>query len=216
MANAKLFSEQELQKIEAAVKASEVGTSGEIVPVFVNQAGSYPEAPLRSAMLGTGLFMLVFLLWDLFVPSWGLYDPLWITLFIAGGTLLGWLLGRLLPGWQRYLIGPSALAEQAFVRADQWFLKEEIFKTRDRTGIMIFIARYEHQVIIRADKGIAKIVDHGEWQHIADDLVAAIKRQDLTGGIITAINACAELLRARGVEARPDDADELSNRLRME
>lgn len=210
------FSQEDLTQIEGAVKASETNISGEIVPVFVQQAGDYPIAPTRSAFLGMGVGLTGFLLWDLLVPGWGVHDPVLITIIILTASLLFWFINRISPAWRRWIIGKSALAASAFSRADQWFLAEEVFKTVDRTGIMIFVARFEHQVIIKADKGISAVVPQEDWQEIVDDLVRDIQARHYAQGMIDAINRCAALLRERGMEARPDDTNELSNKLRME
>lgn len=216
MAESSWFSSEDLQQIESAVKASESGISGEIVPVFVSQAGSYPVSAPRSAFLGMTFTLAGFLIWDLLVPGWGLHDPVWITLLLLAGALLAWGIDRLSPGWRRWIIGRQSLLEQAFARADQWFLKEEVFKTIDRTGIMIFVARFEHQVIVKADRGISEVVPQEEWQEIVDNLIKSIKAKNYTDGMVEAINKCADLLREKGMNARPDDTNELSNSLRME
>ena len=210
------FSEEDLSNIEAAVRASETDISGEIVPVFVQQAGEYPIAPTRSAFLGMAVGLVGFLLWDLLIPGWGVHDPVLITLIILSSSLIFWLINRVSPAWRRWIIGRNALATASFSRADQWFLAEEVFKTIDRTGIMIFVAKFEHQVIIKADKGISAVVEQSEWQHIVDDLVGEIKQQKYTRGMVDAINKCAALLREKGMQARPDDTNELSNKLRIE
>ncbi|MDP5169032.1 MAG: hypothetical protein NWR72_02215 [Bacteroidia bacterium] len=210
------FTEKDLQRIEAAVKASEKGTSGEIVPVFVEQAGEYPEAAPRSAFMGMCLALAGFLLWDLLIPSWNVESPLLITLILLSGALLLWTVSRFTPAWRRWMIGKEALSQQALAKSDQWFLREEVFKTRHRTGIMIFVAKFEHQVIVKADKGISKLVEQDEWEHIVKDLVGAIRSKSYTDGIVKAINDCSTLLQQKGIEALPDDTDELSNSLRME
>ncbi len=216
MAESSWFSKEDLKKIEDAVKSSEVGTSGEIVPVFVEQAGEYPETAPKSAFLGMSLALAGFLVWDLSVPNWGIHDPVLITLILLGGALLFWLIDRFSPAWRRRVVGRPALIKNAFIRADQWFLNEEVFKTRQRTGIMIFVAKFEHQVIVKADKGISKLVDQEEWNHIVEDLIQAIKAHHYADGIVKAINGCADLLKEKGIEALPDDTNELSNKLRIE
>ncbi len=216
MSSSSWFSEEDLRRIEAAVNASETGTSGEIVPVFVEQAGVYPEVAPKSALMGAFASLIGFLIWDLFMPGWGTHDPAWIALVLLLGSSLFWIMAMILPGFRRFLIGKEARSRHAFLRSDQWFLKEEVFKTRQRTGIMIFVARFEHKVIIKADKGISQLVAQEEWQHIVNDLVVAIKANNQAIGMINAIEACANLLRAKGIEALPDDTDELSNKLRME
>ncbi len=216
MTDSKWFSATDLQQIEAAVQRAEQDTSGEIVPVFVEQAGEYPEAAPKSAWMGMMLTLVGFLIWDLTVPGWGLYDPIWIAALLVAGAISFWLLGQFVAPWRRWIIGRNALMRQAFARSDQWFLNEEVFNTRDRTGIMIFVAKFEHQVIIKADKGIAKLVDHDAWQHIVNDLVASIKAHEPAIGFVEAITSCAKILVEKGVDIRPDDTNELPNSLRME
>ena len=52
---------------------------------------------------------------------------------------------------------------------------EEVFKTRDRTGILIFLALFEHRAVILADEGIHRAVPREEWQALVDELVAGIR-----------------------------------------
>ncbi|MCB0835538.1 MAG: TPM domain-containing protein [Bacteroidetes bacterium] len=210
------FSEADLKRIEEAVKKSEVGTSGEIVPVFVEKCGRYTASVYKGSLIFSLITFLILILIDRFVPGMSIYDPLNYLFGVGLMGLAGGLLVYYVPAFQRSLVGPDNLQEMAFHKANQFFLNEEVFKTRDRTGIMIFVAWFEHQVIVMADKGISKVVEQDSWDHIVDDMVKSIKKGELTQGMEIAIGQCAEILREKGIEARPDDTDELSNKLRTE
>jgi putative membrane protein len=93
-------------------------------------------------------------------------------------------------------------------------LEEQVFATRDRTGVLIFVALFEHRVEILADEGIDERVADDAWDRICDELTAGIRRGAPTEALIHAVDRCVELLVAHGVEA--DDAgNQLSDRPRF-
>ena len=95
------------------------------------------------------------------------------------------------------------------------FLEEEVFSTRDRSGILIFLALFEHRVVVLGDSGINEVVPEDAWQHVVDDLVAGIRARRPAEALVAAIHECGRLLEAHQVEIRPDDTDELPNELRI-
>ena len=69
----------------------------------------------------------------------------------------------------------STLELRARQRAERCFLDEEVFATRDRTGILIFVAVFERQVVVMGDAGINRAVPDGAWDHVVDDVIAGIR-----------------------------------------
>lgn len=213
----KYFSSSELKAIEAAVQRSEKGTSGEIVPVFVEQCSPYLTSLYKGALGMALVTFIVLIILTRLLPDVGLlFDPLVLMLLVILGAGVGSLITRYLPGLRRLLEGKKELERSAFSRAEHFFLREEVFMTRQRTGIMIFIALFEHQVIVRADKGITQVVAQQEWDEIVNQMVQEIKSGQMAEGLIHAIDKCAELLREKGIHAHPDDVNELSNELRTD
>jgi putative membrane protein len=100
-------------------------------------------------------------------------------------------------------------------RAALAFLEEELFKTRDRTGIMIFLSLFERRVRIMGDEGINKLVQKEEWDEIVGIIVQAMKNGSPAEGMLEAIWKCGHLLEKHGVQIRPDDTDELDNQIRF-
>ncbi len=106
------------------------------------------------------------------------------------------------------------MARRVGRRASVAFLEEEVFKTRERTGILIFVSLFERRVVVLGDEGIHRRVKPGEWEGIVADIVAGIRARRPADALIEAIGRCGALLERRGVELRPDDKDELADGLR--
>ena len=101
-------------------------------------------------------------------------------------------------------------------RATQAFISEEVFATRDRTGILIFLSLHERRVLVLGDSGINKKVKPSDWDGIVNMIVSGIREGKTTEGMISAIRECGKLLEQHGVQRRPDDTDELSDDLRVQ
>ncbi|MDX2250166.1 MAG: TPM domain-containing protein [Bacteroidia bacterium] len=216
MKKANFFTEEELGKIETAVKQSESKTSGEIVPVFVNQCATYPAAIYKGGVTLALIVFVALILMDRMARGFLFYDPFWYLIVVSGAGVVGALGVKYIPALHRWLAGKNHLREMAYFKANEFFLQEEVFHTADRTGIMIFIAWFEHQVIIMADKGISQVVEQSSWDHIVEEMVTFIKSGKVSEGIIKAVEDCSKLLAEKGVDIKPDDKDELSNQLRTE
>jgi putative membrane protein len=114
------------------------------------------------------------------------------------------------------MLSQSHLDQATRKRAENAFLEEEVFNTRHRTGIMIFISFFEHEVIVMADRGISKVVDQKEWDKIVAVIIQNIRIGKVADGIVLAIQRCGELLLERGFVQTPDDVNELRDDLRIE
>jgi len=131
------------------------------------------------------------------------------------GGALGYLLA-LLPPLRRALAGEATLDARARRRAAAAFLDQEVFRTRDRTGILLFLSLFERRVVLLADAGIHQAVKEGAWEEITRKLARGIRDGRPGPALVEAIGACGELLASHGVARQADDQDELPNALRLE
>lgn len=212
----KRFSEQELERIKAAVRNAESQISGEIVPVFVEKSGYYSIANYRAALLGAAAIFLLIIVFDRYVPSLAVYDPLLIFVFVALGGMVGALKAHFIPFVRRMMLSQSHLDQATRKRAENAFLEEEVFNTRHRTGIMIFVSFFEHEVMVMADRGISKVVEQREWDKLVGDIIKSIKQGKIVEGIEAAIGRCGEILLEKGFIKTADDVNELRDDLRIE
>lgn len=204
----------DLEAIRAAVAEAEQKTSGEIVPYYVEESDAYPGALWKGTALGAfaGAILAegVYFLGDF----WGGLLPLWIALPAAAGGALGFLLTAYVPAVKRWMAGDALLDLRTRQRAEMAFLEQEVFRTRDRTGILLFLSLFEHRVIVLGDSGINQKVEPGQWDGIVRTVVDGIRDGRPGEALASGIRQCGELLERHGVAIRPDDRDELPNELR--
>jgi putative membrane protein len=210
------FTQQELGRIKTAVKGAESKISGEIVPVFVERSGFYTIANYRGSIALATLTFLVIIILDRYVPAFAIYDPLLIFTFVLAGAMVGAGITHYVEPVKRLMVSQTHLDQATRKRAETAFMQEEVFNTRQRTGILIFVSFFEREVIVIADKGISKVVDQKDWDGIVRFIIEHIRRGKIVDGIEGAIKRCGELLLEKGFVIAPDDINELGDDLRVE
>ncbi len=198
------FTEEERARIESAVQQAEKMTSGEIVPMVVDDSYDY----LRAEILGGGLFSLataVSLSWAFFDES--LWHFLWLFLlcYFPFKCLI-----RNLPSLRRRLIHPDEINEEVAEKAGLAFLEQGLHHTRDETGILILISLFERRVHVLADRGINDVVPANHWDAIVQTITDGIHRGETCDALCAAIESCGRIL-AEKFPVKADDTDELSN-----
>ncbi len=210
------FSPQDLERISAAVREAEQKTSGEIVPYFVRQSDRYEEAVWRGAAFLAFTVLGGVTIVRLFTEVWLPLDTVELALLTMGAGGVGALLVGLIPPLKRFLSGDELIDRRVALRAADAFISEEVFRTRDRTGILIFLSLLEHKVMVVGDVGINAKVDRSEWEDVVARIVRGVNAGTPVEGLIDAIRQCGVLLERHGVKIRRDDRNELSNVLRTE
>ncbi len=211
---ARWFSAADREAVGLAARRAEAGHAGEIVPYVVRHCAMGAEsawmAAAAGALAGAGAAALIANWWSL---DWPL--AIWILAPPFLGASLGWLLSWLLPGLEARILSADAIDRRVATRARLAFLDEAVFNTRDRSGLLIFIALRERRALVLADEGISARVGSDEWQAIIDGIVAQIRVGRPAAGLVEAIEACGVLLERQGPPVREDDSDELSDALRI-
>lgn len=99
--------------------------------------------------------------------------------------------------------------------AEEEFFKLAIDKTRDNTGILIFILLESRQFYILADKGINEKVETKTWDIIKDEMQKMFLKGNFSKGIIYGVEEVGKIL-SKYFPVKPDDTNELSNRVVIE
>jgi putative membrane protein len=212
----KRFNTQDLERIKAAVHQAENKISGEIVPVFVEKSGFYSVANYRAAVVAGALVFLLVIFFDRYMPALAIYDPLLIFLSVVMFGLVGALICNYVDFIKRIFIPQQHFDRATRQRAETAFLQEEVFNTRHRTGIMIFISFFEREVMVIADRGISKVVEQKEWDKMVQGIIQNIRMGKVVDGIEVAILRCGEILLEKGFLKTADDVNELKDDLRIE
>ena len=98
-----------------------------------------------------------------------------------------------------------ALAEKEFVRLG-------VDKTRDKTGILIFVLLPKRQFYIMADTGINEKVPENTWDSIKDEMQKMFLTGEFSKGIIHGVQRVGNIL-SEHFPVKPDDMDEISNEI---
>ncbi|HEX6889299.1 MAG TPA: TPM domain-containing protein [Chryseolinea sp.] len=215
----KRFNDSDLQRIKNAVKIAEEKISGEIVPVIVERSGRYLIANYKGSLIGASLAFMAMIVLDRYIISNAsntlFYDPVFIFFIVILGGVIGALIPNFSEAVRRLLLSQVYMDLTTRQRAENAFLEEEVFNTKQRTGIMIFISFFEHEVMVMADKGISKVVEQKQWDMIVADLVAEIRAGKIIEGLEAGIKRCGDLLLEKGFKKTDDDTNELSDDLRV-
>lgn len=208
----RFFSESDREAIRAATAEAEKKTSGELVVYVVDRCDPHPEAAWKGALTGGASGAVVAALLIFAFGGWGARDDLWLLSGVQLGLVAGWLSSRI--DWvARTLIGTEALESRVDGRAAEAFVEERVFDTAKRTGVLVFIALFEHRVLVLADEGIRAEVAPDAWDGIAEDIAHGIREGHAAQAIVEAVGRCADLLSVHGIPA--NTTNELSNEPRF-
>ena len=85
-------------------------------------------------------------------------------------------------------------------------------QTRERAGVLLFVARAERQVDVLTGPGVAERVDPKAWQEVVRSFVEAARSGPLPDALIAAIQASTALL-SQAFPPSEHNPDEVANRL---
>jgi putative membrane protein len=227
--SAHFFNDREKKAIMLAVETAESSTSGEIATMVVDHSESYREAEILGGILLAGL--LAFITSLLFVyasiktgtAEWGgmnnnahflhygiyiwTYIPLVCLFFFPSRYFL-----RKYPMLKLPLVGRKRMEQAVRERAVRAFYEKRLYKTRDETGVLIFISLLERKVWILGDRGVDRIIPHAFWQGLASELSAGIRGNRAGETLCAVINKIGNEM-AMHFPRKPDDTNELSDEI---
>lgn len=97
-------------------------------------------------------------------------------------------------------------------RAAQLFDDLELWRTRDGTGVLLYVAVEDHKAAVFAGPGVHAGADEGFWQSVTQEVAAGFKAGDPTAGLTAALGHIGDLLRAH-LGGEDTAGDELPNRV---
>jgi len=99
--------------------------------------------------------------------------------------------------------------------AEAQFYKLGINKTRDHTGIIIFLLLEDKQFHILADEGINAKVNTDTWEGIKDQMLAQFLAGNFCEGILLGLDEISRIL-SEHFPFKVDDTNEISNKVIVE
>jgi putative membrane protein len=206
----RFLSETERRRVQAAVEEAEKRTSGEIVPMVVSASYTYPMADVIGAA-SFALPLAVALTHLIGVLYWIGGQNLWLFLGCFGllFPVLHAVIGRW-PALKRLFVSNREMEEEVEEAAVNRFFLEGLHRTRDESGVLLFISVFEHRVWVLADRGIHAKVEAGQWDEAVRTVVEGIRLQRQADAVCKAVGMIGAVLAAH-FPRKPDDSDELRN-----
>jgi uncharacterized membrane protein len=96
--------------------------------------------------------------------------------------------------------------------AKKEFVRLGIGKTRDKTGILIYILLEKRQFFILADSAINEKVRENTWHKIKDNMQEIFIKGKFANGILYGVEETGKVL-AEHFPVKPDDTNEISDRV---
>ena len=112
-------------------------------------------------------------------------------------------------GQIRVLISHKKLTDP-MMAAQKAFLRLGMTKTKEKNGVLIFVAPRSKNFAIIGDQGVHSRCGDAFWQEVRDEMVAHFRKTEFTQAILHGIRKAGELL-AQHFPGRSDDRNELSD-----
>ena len=192
----------ERRKIDQCVAAFEARTGTQVVAAVVDKSDDYPEIPWKAFALGVSVTALVLLAIELVRPDW---PGTWHTLVLAVTTLgagAAFALATLRCEPLAHLfLNPVRAEAEVFQRAEGLFVRNELFRTRERNGLLILVSRFERRLVVLPDVQLEARVGKPALQRIVDNALPLLAENRLCEGLCGGIDEAGALLASAGVVA---------------
>jgi putative membrane protein len=202
------MSEEDRGRLDDCIRQAEKRTSGEIVVMVVSSSDHYRQAEAIGGIffaLPAALVLMPLVggwLWAGTRNVW-VFLGLFFVLFPIAREVVKhslWLKRRFIS-----IKEIEAEVEEAAVTA---FFKKGLYRTREATGVLVFISVFERWVCVLADRGINEKLTADVWQGVVASIVKGIKKQRQADAICQGIGKIGQILAAH-FPIKPDDTDEL-------
>ncbi len=219
----KLLSEEEIKAVNSTVAEAESSTSAEIVPVVATASGRYDRA---EDIFGVLVALLVLALVWVFVQEVHPVEGDWasgraltlglvpVLLIAVGGFILGTAVASHLPVLRLPFITKSEMRQEVDRRAAEAFYRFRVRRTKEGTGVLIYISLYERMVRVLADDTISQRLTQRDWDTVRDLVIRGIRADRAAEGLSQAILKCGELLKPH-FPSQVGDINELPNEIQF-
>lgn len=199
------LTDQDRERIRAAIRDAESRTSGEIVTVIARRGDDYAFIPvLWAALLALASPTAVITAWPGMTAD--------VVYVVQGAVFLLAYLALLWPPLRIRAIPRAVRRHRARRMAFEQFLAQGVHRTAERTGVLIFVAFAERHVEVIADAGINAKVTQADWDGVVAAFTGRMKRGEVGDAFVEAVSRCGSLLETH-FPRPPGNPDELPDHL---
>lgn len=198
--------------VDAHVARVEAATGVQVVVALIDKADTYLELPWRAFALGASLGGLAAVIAEMLWSSWTPQSAL-----VAAAVTLGFgatfaVVALVVPAFARLFLRDVRRNAEVRHYAQSLFLRRELFATRDRTAVLVLVARFERKVEILPDKGFADRVTRADWSSVIAKMTPALADARYADAFRDGLDAMQSMLVTKGFAPRGDATNELPDR----
>lgn len=204
------FAALEESRLKEIIAGIEAKAGVQVLTTVIAKADAYPEAPWKAFALAASLSALVLVVQAFLDPPW--IVPLHAALFgvaVLGVGALAALLTTLLPSLARRFVTHARCEAEVLQHAQALFLDREMFRTRERTGILVLVSLFERKVVILPDAGVAGRVSQPALADVVARMTAPLSRGARYQALVEGLAALESALLAAGFAGAPGAPDEI-------
>lgn len=190
-------------RVKRVIAELETQSSAEVVVAVRPSSGDYRHIDYAVGFAAAFASLLVFI----FHPRAMRSDVFPIEQALV--FVLGAAVSRLLPPLRRVLSSRKRLDENVERAARAAFVELGVSRTRERTGILVYLSMLERDVRVVADIGVPEDVA----EKLSKALVPAVRDADLSR-FVSALGSTSKAL-ARALPRRADDENELPDEVHV-
>lgn len=101
----------------------------------------------------------------------------------------------------------------ALSRATELFFKHKMNETKDRNGVLVYVAVNDKKIAIYADQGIYERMGIEFWYSQVQEMTGHFKTMNYVNGITTVVKEIGQALHAHFPYDRATDTNELSDEI---
>jgi putative membrane protein len=204
------LSQAEVAAIDGGIARVESRTGVQIVAAIVGKADSYAELPWIAFAAGASLAALCVVTVDWLRPDWmSAHAALVHALTIIGAGAASALVAVFYPWYARLFLRAALRDLEVRHYAESLFLRRELFKTRDRNGILILVCRFERKVEILADLGFHGRMGEADWDRVIAAMAPLLREARFVAGLEAGLDLLEQVLAVKGFCGFPGAANEL-------
>jgi len=204
------LSQADVAAIDGAIARVESRSGVQIVAAVVGKADSYAELPWIAFAVGASAAALGVVIADWLRPDWlSAHAALVHALTIIGVGAASALATVFVPAYARVFLRAALRDLEVRHCAESLFLRHELFKTRERNGILILVCRFERKVEILADLGFHGRMGEAEWDRVIAAMAPLLRQARFAAAFEAGLKLLDQVLSAKGFAGVPGAANEL-------
>lgn len=224
MARLAPMSNEDRERVGAAVAQAEAASAGEIVTILAERSDGYEDVALAwSAAVALVALLALTIAPDFYlrlyegvtggwVHDWTPREVFGVALIVGALKFVGCWLVLLWPPLRLWLTPRGIRNARVRAHAITCFKVGAERRTHGRTGILIYLSLAEHRAEIVADAAIASRVAPEVWGDAMAAMLAELKEGRLAAGLIAAVDRVGAILTEHFPRAE-NDVNELPDRL---